>query len=1046
MTPDAEFLDPRAKLVDATADWLAARVRTDPSGAASLAHVCVVVPTAQGGRNLRLALAKRFENGLVPPAVVQPMRLVAPADESLPDATDVEVAALFLRFAQTRPRRHAEGGNTVVPDEWTHLFRPDSFEDPEDLFAVLDQLSDLWNVLGAGGLLLRDVPENAAAKEILARAQGDESVRWDELADLETAFFAFLHDHGLRHRAESIRLAKSAPKPLPAETEEVVLPALLDPVPVLCDALARQRGSLRVTVLLHCAEADRDRFDAWGRPKTDCWTGARRPVLDGLSDADVVCTATDAGLAEAVAASFPAASEGLEVPALGLCDDALFADLAAALSAKGYALHNPARFRLGASSLGRIADRLVSLHAGGGATWPWDAFASLLREDDVLRRVADGPGRPARTDVLAGLDACANALFPVAVPRDGRIETDRMDPEDGHKVRERALAREFAKAARALADLLRGAGRGAPDAASFLRRALADLYAERAPGRGPGDDEFAAALDALRGVLAQLDCEAVRSPDLAPPLRTALLRRALSNAAYSLEPDSARILTTDGWLELAWSGKDRIVLAGFEEGAVPETVAGHVFLPDSLRAALGLPSNESRLARDTVLLKELLDARAGRPGSVRAFFPRTDAEGDIHRPSRLLFLVRDADLPRRVGTLFGAPPDAGRRPPRRVAPQWRPRLSLDPVPLPGADEGNPDGALSASTVDEWLRCPFAWFLRHGMKMRRFEPKAEPGADDFGTFVHKVLERYAREQLDRTRAGRPQLADEREIADALRRLCRDEGGRLFGDAPPLKVRLQLDAAERRLGTFARIQAGWAADGWRVAAEPEFAFRVRPFEGEGAADAPVRGSVDRIDGRPGPDGKTEYRLVDFKTWDDRAKASGHVVKGGGEQVEHARTLRLPLVEETNADGSPKPPRRFLTVQLPLYGRCLEKHDPATFVRDGRIADFLYVVLGTSDRTSGTFGGALPDGGRRPDARTFRLAEHAREALDTARAAIRRIREGVFWPPGPGDELRYDLKDVFLDSPQKDLDGTDWLREQERRLARIAMDGSEGTEAAP
>ena len=97
-----ELLDPGRKLVDAVVDWLCGRVESDHSGARSLAHLMVVVPTAQSGRNLRLALAKRAAEkgwgGILPPRIVQPFRLVVPADRSLNEANEAEVAALFMRF------------------------------------------------------------------------------------------------------------------------------------------------------------------------------------------------------------------------------------------------------------------------------------------------------------------------------------------------------------------------------------------------------------------------------------------------------------------------------------------------------------------------------------------------------------------------------------------------------------------------------------------------------------------------------------------------------------------------------------------------------------------------------------------------------------------------------------------------------------------------------------------------------------------------------------------------------------------------------------
>ena len=60
-----QYIDPKIKLVDGVAGWLCGEngstglAEVLPSGSKSLAHVLVVVPTAQSGRRLRFALAKR---------------------------------------------------------------------------------------------------------------------------------------------------------------------------------------------------------------------------------------------------------------------------------------------------------------------------------------------------------------------------------------------------------------------------------------------------------------------------------------------------------------------------------------------------------------------------------------------------------------------------------------------------------------------------------------------------------------------------------------------------------------------------------------------------------------------------------------------------------------------------------------------------------------------------------------------------------------------------------------------------------------------------
>ena len=190
------------KLVEETADWLSDRVIDDASGAKSLARFCVVVPTAQSGRNLRLALAKkvakRFDGkGLVPPMVAQPMQLARGKNDLLPIASRVQTGAAFLKFME----KCAEDGSAAKS---SHLFLAEALSDSDSLLSFLDQLEDLWRLLGAGGLLMRDVPDNPEAATPLEAAMGDEADRWNELADFESAFFDFLHEHGLRNEAERL--------------------------------------------------------------------------------------------------------------------------------------------------------------------------------------------------------------------------------------------------------------------------------------------------------------------------------------------------------------------------------------------------------------------------------------------------------------------------------------------------------------------------------------------------------------------------------------------------------------------------------------------------------------------------------------------------------------------------------------------------------------------------------------------------------------------------------------------------------------------------
>ena len=211
-----ECLNPKRKLVDAVVDWLCGRVERDPSGAWSLAHLMVVVPTAQSGRNLRLALAKKAAEkgwgGILPPRVVQPFHLVVPSDQSLRETNEAETAALFTRFLEEK--------RSVALTSWPHLFQRaeergdlQAVVDPDAGFALLDQMSDIWRVLSGKGLLMQDVPTNKDAARVLESALGDDKARWDELASFEAEFFAFLKAHGLRLQVASVALAKKSAAP-----------------------------------------------------------------------------------------------------------------------------------------------------------------------------------------------------------------------------------------------------------------------------------------------------------------------------------------------------------------------------------------------------------------------------------------------------------------------------------------------------------------------------------------------------------------------------------------------------------------------------------------------------------------------------------------------------------------------------------------------------------------------------------------------------------------------------------------------------------------
>ena len=176
--------------MDAVADWLVARVRTDAAGVQSLAHVLVVVPTAQSGRRLRHALARRFPSGLVPPRVKMPAHLV---DISAPD-----IAGRADELIAWREARDGKGG-----------------------FDVAAELAGVRHILGANALSFADVA--AKVGDILKDDLVDVEVdRWQDLAKLEVRYLASLKRRGKRDGVSVLKEALEKPVAFPGIDEVVV--------------------------------------------------------------------------------------------------------------------------------------------------------------------------------------------------------------------------------------------------------------------------------------------------------------------------------------------------------------------------------------------------------------------------------------------------------------------------------------------------------------------------------------------------------------------------------------------------------------------------------------------------------------------------------------------------------------------------------------------------------------------------------------------------------------------------------------------------------
>ncbi len=732
--------------------------------APSLSHLAVVVPTAQSGRRLRLALAREM-GAVLPPVVLTPPLLVESQDGGIATRGD-EIAAFCAALGQG-----AE---------------------------VAAQLSSVRAITGAAALSFADV---AASAEF-------EKERWLDLAAAEGRYLAALAARGLKDRIEAMK-------------EQIRNPAIA--------ADLRRRGVKKLVVAdvmdmlpaagLVVSSLEREGFEV---------VRIERPAMAFPPARTVAFTpcATEEDEAGRIAEYFASVPAKEALPALCVADKSMFPKLQSAFESRGLRLRDPSGARLSTSSLGRLLSQIVDLRRSRS----YAVFSAFIRGADVRRWLCGELAIPedGMEEILVDLDNRQAQMLPE------KMDDIRLHAKGGLRGMLEFVDAQLRK--------------------KSVRQMLQSIFKYRTlDGSDESSREFAAAAEAAVEILDE--CEGLERDGADAALVDEIAAIRISEAVYSLEPDEGEAVTCDGWLELPYLDADEIVIAGFQEGCVPEAVVGHPFLPDSLRGSLGLGSNESRRERDIQLLRH---AVADRPDScVRVFFHGVDSQGGFLKPSQLAFDTGDDDeFLGRVERFYGLRCGTPAVPPSSLPDSWKLALPLPP-------ERTNLAKSSPTRLDSYKRCPFTYYLRenHVLGSRQIDFRAqELAADEFGNIVHSALEEWGNSELrDSGDAG--------EIAAFLEGKVDEILAVRFGAEIPAIVALQGESIKRRLGYFSRVQAGHRAEGWSVkATERKLQMTI--------GHTLFKGKCDRID----YNGTTDrWCVIDYKTWDELDRKAGEEARG-------------------------------------------------------------------------------------------------------------------------------------------------------------------------
>jgi ATP-dependent helicase/nuclease subunit B len=426
-------------------------------------------------------------------------------------------------------------------------------------------------------------------------------------------------------------------------------------------------------------------------------------------------------------------------------------------------------------------------------------------------------------------------------------------------------------------------------------------------------------------------------------------------------PPAGRVIDVQGWLELFHEPGRHLVLCGMNDGKVPARSGGEPWLSEASREMLGLIKDADRAARDAYLYQAMLEARRD-GGRVDVICGKSGAGGESLLPSRLLLAGERDELPERVKTLFKEvePPEAGLR--WHADWQWTPRVV------------EPSLRLNASSIGDYLTCPFRYYLKHTVRMQSSEAgRGEWNARDFGTVAHEVLERW----------GRDTEARELEKTEALHAWLSAELDRVvaewFGKRVPLAVRIQTEALRNRLLWLSRVQADARADGWQVI-DVEHKIELP------AGEAMIVAKIDRID-RHRESGR--LRVLDYKTGKMDGVDKAHRKKlNTNSSIPRHLSMECPAVY-AGADKGKSADFLWHNLQLPLYATAL-------VARGEPVPVPCYFMLRSTEANVAIH-----------EWSDFETAD-----LEAAQACAEwvagQIASGVFWPPA--EKVTYDDYEIL------------------------------------
>jgi len=729
---------------------------------------------------------------------------------------------------------------------WSHALRGIDGSKLEEIFPRLPQVNDIasWEELAQILLGLHQTVAGEGhrfsdvARICSSSALFDDGPRWRVLARVQERYLRLLDESELADKFEQRIVAlESGASPFEGDlwfVSIVELPSVTRKLVESSDADVR--------VLIHGPrDLSEEAFDDFGLLSTDYWYSAYVPVTDEMLQ---------------VVESPPLQAEAVIRTLRGLDSRYVAQDIALSVHPKSEvvpyleqrlrACNIPPRYAAGTPLLRSAPFRLLEAVADYRDDLSFPGLAALVRHPDAARLIGTDSEASSHIEPVN----IADQYFNDHLPHRLKGELPRARKPESHlpgivAAAERAGPLAALKGHKQLSEWM-------PLIADMLLVAYGDREWDRSVPAHRDLIHVLGQISDVASLLATLPGPLDEECSSAAAIRTLLLTLRGKAIPPGSIADAVELLD---WLEIPLDDAPVVVLTGFNEHLLPESVRGDPFLPDSLRGLLGVTDNRVRFARDAYRLSTVLHSKT----VVQLIAGRRSVDGDALVPSRLMFRIPEEEMARRVldvldsdGTASGRldPADLGLQP--AVASEFA---------VPPEQELRYDipSRLAVSDFSRIIEDPYRFVLERFKKLKYVDDRArEMNALVFGDFAHDILKEFGKTVLESSECD---ITDSKEVSRMLLGILKKKRVERFGENVVPAVTLQVEQLKPRLAAFAEKQAKWAGEGWQIKAVEEAA------SGDGILwpikdgdPVHIRGRIDRIDYNPETN---EWALLDYKT---------------------------------------------------------------------------------------------------------------------------------------------------------------------------------------